>query len=126
MLEKEIGSNEQALKYISMINNCLSGLVFTVHNIMELSKIRLNNFKTVRGYINVYEKVNNILEILNDQINQKNQINQNNIKIDSFKENSNKIDIDFILYWIVKYLIILNDKIETRKSLTENEICEFK
>jgi len=72
MLEKEIGSNEQALKYISMINNCLSGLVFTVHNIMELSKIRLNNFKTVRGYINVYEKVNNILEILNDQINQKN------------------------------------------------------
>jgi hypothetical protein len=66
MLEKEIESNEQALKYISMINNCLSGLVFTVHNIMELSKIRLNNFKTVLRYINIYEKIHNILEILDD------------------------------------------------------------
>jgi len=69
MLEKEIETNEQALKYISMINNCLSGLVFTVHNIMELSKIRLNTFKSVRRYLNVYEKINNILEILDDQIN---------------------------------------------------------
>lgn len=54
MLEKEVATtNKKALKYINMVNNCLQVLIFTVHNIMELSKIRLNNFKSMPKYINI-------------------------------------------------------------------------
>lgn len=54
-----------------MVNDCLSGLVFTVHNIMELSKIRLGNFQSKPRFINIYQKIQTILDIFEDQINQK-------------------------------------------------------
>eukprot|EP00347_Sterkiella_histriomuscorum_P020244 403338541 len=72
MLENEVQNNPQALRYIGMVNNCLSGLVFTVHNIMELSKIRLKNFRSKARYINIYEKIETIFDIFEDQIVQKN------------------------------------------------------
>ena len=71
MLEQEVLNNPQALKYIQMVNDCLSGLVFTVHNIMELSKIRLGNFQSKTRPINIYQKIQTILDIFEDQINQK-------------------------------------------------------
>ncbi|CDW77828.1 multi-sensor hybrid histidine kinase [Stylonychia lemnae] len=113
MLEKEIETNQQALKYISMINNCLSGLVFTVHNIMELSKIRLNNFKTVPKYINIYDKINNILEILEDQINQK------NLRIDNQCTDiliNTEIEIDEPRFGLVLYNILSNSVKYTRPN----------
>lgn len=54
-----------------MVNNCLQNLVFTVHNIMELSKIRLNQFKSSTKPVNVYEKIMATMEIFRDQIDQK-------------------------------------------------------
>jgi len=46
LLEGECFGNTAALKHIAMVNNCLQGLVFTAHNIMELSKLRLKNFRS--------------------------------------------------------------------------------
>ncbi len=68
LLEHEVSNNPAAVKYICMINNCISGLVFTAHNIMELSKIRLNNFKANPAYININDKINTMLELFEDQV----------------------------------------------------------
>lgn len=65
-LELEVSNNAQAMKYIQMVNTCLSGLVFTVHNIMELSKIRLGNFKSTPRLVNIYNKIQTIFELFDD------------------------------------------------------------
>jgi signal transduction histidine kinase len=66
LIEKEVQGNELAMKYMGMVNSCLQNLVFTVHNIMELSKIRLNNFKSFPKPINIEEKLNTLTEIFED------------------------------------------------------------
>ena len=61
-----------------MVNNCLQGLVFTAHNIMELSKIRLRNFKANLSYININDKINTLFELFEEQIESKSLKTLNN------------------------------------------------
>lgn len=61
-----------------MVNNCLQGLVFTAHNIMELSKIRLRNFKANFSYININDKINTLFELFEEQIESKSLKTLNN------------------------------------------------
>ena len=63
-----------------MIGVCLQQLVFTVHNILEMSKIRQGRFKATKKEINIIEKLECILDFFKDDMKYR-EIDYN-IKID--------------------------------------------
>lgn len=71
LLEAECYGNNATLKYIHMMNNCIQGLAFTAHNIMELSKLRLRNFRPKLSSVNVPNKIDSIIGLFEDQIESK-------------------------------------------------------
>ena len=62
------GFNETAEKKIQMIGICLQQLVFTTHNILEMSKIRQGKFKPNYKEINISEKLDNIYDFFKDDM----------------------------------------------------------
>ncbi|TNV86645.1 hypothetical protein FGO68_gene11630 [Halteria grandinella] len=47
LLETQVENNPMANKYVQIMKTCLQGLVYTTQNMLELSRIRIGQFKTV-------------------------------------------------------------------------------
>jgi hypothetical protein len=60
-----VGVNQIAEKNVQMIGICLQQLVFTTHNILEMSKIRQGRFKQNTKPVNISEKLDCIFDFLN-------------------------------------------------------------
>ena len=63
-----LGINELADKNVQMIGICLQQLVFTTHNILEMSKIRQGRFSANNKPTNIVEKLICILEFFKDDM----------------------------------------------------------
>ena len=57
-----------AQKNCTMIGVCLQQLVFTTHNILEMSKIRQNKFKPNYKTMNLIERLNTIQNFFRDDM----------------------------------------------------------
>jgi signal transduction histidine kinase len=70
-LEDMIGCNQMdtAEKNIQMIGVCLQQLVFTTNNIIEMSKIRQNRFKSNIKSVDVMEKIESIFDFFRSDMN---------------------------------------------------------
>ena len=62
------GVNDMAETNVHMIGICLQQLVFTTHNILEMSKIRQGKFKSTIKEINLKERLQNIYEFFRDDM----------------------------------------------------------
>ena len=62
------GISSEAEKNISIMDNCLNQMGFTTRNILEMSKIKLNKFKPVYREVFLIDKIDKILNIVQDDI----------------------------------------------------------
>jgi signal transduction histidine kinase len=63
-----VGVNQIAEKNVQMIGICLQQLVFTTHNILEMSKIRQGRFKQNTKPVNISEKLDCIFDFFKDDM----------------------------------------------------------
>jgi K+-sensing histidine kinase KdpD len=62
------GLNNSAAQSVQMVGICLQQLVFTTHNILEMSKIKQNKFKPNYKNVKVAEKLDYIFDFFKDDI----------------------------------------------------------
>lgn len=67
MLDTE-NINEPAEKVMHMMGVCLQQLVFTTHNILEMSKIKIGKFKSTIQEISLMDMIENIIDIFRDDM----------------------------------------------------------
>ncbi len=63
-----VGVNQIAEKNVQMIGICLQQLVFTTHNILEMSKIRQGRFKANTKPTDIHEKLDCIFDFFKDDM----------------------------------------------------------
>ena len=61
-------TNEQVEKGMQMMGVCLQQLVFTTHNILEMSKIKISKFKSTVQQISLTDIIENIFDIFRDDM----------------------------------------------------------
>lgn len=62
------GLNTHALRIMRMMGICLQQLVFTTHNLIEMSKIKIGKFKSNVQKIVLLDMVENIIDIFRDDM----------------------------------------------------------
>ena len=100
-----LGINDMADKNVQMIGICLQQLVFTTHNILEMSKIKQGRFMANNKPINVTEKTLNIFEFFKDDM--KFRETEYELKIQE-KIKTFQVNIDDSRFSIVLYNLISN------------------
>ena len=108
------GFSEAAERNVQMIGVCLQQLVFTTHNILEMSKIRQKRFKPTTKEINVAEKLENIFDFFKEDM-RKREIDCN-VKIED-QLSKYMLFIDEGRFSIVLYNLISNSVKHTSGGL---------
>jgi signal transduction histidine kinase len=102
MLDSE-SINEPAEKVMHMMGVCLQQLVFTTHNILEMSKIKIGKFKSTIQEISLMDMIENIIDIFRDDMKFR-EIQYKVVFEDALKDHHLKVDdsrLSIVLYNLI-------------------------